>query len=79
MTKKLATEEDLKQLINNLIHTSEKLDRLCKDTRILSIQKQEPDEDGCNWDALFHSGPLECTEVVINIVNKIRQQYNLTE
>ncbi|HHJ17597.1 MAG TPA: hypothetical protein ENJ80_12950 [Gammaproteobacteria bacterium] len=79
MTKKLATTEELEQIINNMIRSSDELDGDCRDARVGKVQLCETDEEGCNWYIGHSPHTPGCEGLVSSVIQEVRQKYNLAE
>jgi len=83
MEKKIATEEELRKLINQKISTSDELDGDLdlREVRVGTVIRQEKDSNGCNWKIIWIRGEVsnEVGKVVFSIVEEFKQQYNLED
>ena len=80
MTRKLASNAEIKKLINDRLKEGMELDGDCREVEVGGVTPyRDPDETGCNWDVYSHRGPPQCEEVVRLIVEKLRAQYNLKD
>jgi len=79
MKKELATAEELEQIINNRIQSSDELDGDCRDASIGAVQWCETDEEGCNWYIGYSPHTPGCEGLVSSVIREVRKKYNLAE
>ena len=80
MNRKLVSQDELANVINSALKTSDLLDGDCQRCQVHGFYRlAERDEDGCNWELPSYSGPKECSEVVMAIVAPLRKHYNLKD
>ena len=80
MTRENKTTVELQTLIQDKIINSNKSDGDCREYKYHKISiTPTDDDDGCNWEVRYipTSGP--CFNVILNIINECRQQYNLKD
>ena len=79
MTRHLASNAEITELINDRLKEGKELDGDCRDVEVGGVQRHPPDRTGCNWDVYRHRGPPECEDVVRSIVEELRAQYYLKD
>jgi len=80
MSRKLASNIEITELINNRFKEGIELDGDCRDVRVSGVTRyDEPDESGCNWTVRTYNGGLGCMGVFKSIVGEIQGKYNLPD
>ena len=80
MTRQLASNAEIKNLINNRFKEGKELYGDCRDVKVSGVTRyRERDETGCNWNVHFYRGPVACEKVFRSIVDELRAQYNLKD
>lgn len=80
MSRTLVTQDELANIINSALKSSDLLDGDCRQCHVRGFYRLvEPDGEGCNWELPSYSGPKECAGVVMAIVAPFRKQYNIKD
>jgi hypothetical protein len=80
MSRQLATDVEITELINNRFKEGKELDGDCRGLRVSGVTRyDEPDESGCNWTVWTYNGGLGCMGVFKSVVGEIQAKYNLQD
>lgn len=80
MSRKLATNAELKTMINERFREGNELDGDCRDVKISGVQLYpEPDETGCNWNVWTYNGSDVCKDVFRTVIEEFRREYSLAD
>lgn len=79
MTKIIATEDELNNMIQARISNSDELDGDCREVIVSPVYWHKEDETGSNWDVHSLRNARGCTDVVNAIVSEFRKKYSLKE
>ena len=78
MSRQLASNIEITELINNRFNEGKELDGDCRNVRVSGVTRyDEPDDSGCNWTVWTYNGGLGCMGVFKSIVGEIQGKYNL--
>jgi hypothetical protein len=79
MGSKIASPEEIRRHVQRLVNS---IPELIEDNVMVNVpmpQRQEPDEDGCNWDMKSFAGARDYDHHIRTLLEQARQSYNLPD
>jgi hypothetical protein len=79
MAHHLITSDALKRLIQSRMNALDEVQEDDEQVFAHDVERQEPDDTGCNWNMHGYGGPAGYANAVRSLVNRLRREYRLSE